>query len=86
MKTVKYQDYLKEIEKAKNTLEEQTCSKKVFEQIWFVNVGTHEEVKMGVNIAGTGNMSAIDAKHFAKCIEIAADIAKEFKYNGHTIQ
>ncbi len=86
MKTVKYQDYSKELENTKRLLEEKTCVKGIYNQVWIVNVGTKGEIRMGVNVSGTGDMSVIYATRFAKCIEIAAEIAKDFKYNGYTFQ
>lgn len=83
---ISYQDYSQELENTKRKLEEQTCAAGISNQIWIVNVGTDEDIQMGVNVSGTGDMSAVCAKRFAGCIEIAADIAKNFKYNGYSLR
>lgn len=83
---ISYQEYSQELENTKRLLEKQTLVKDISNQIWIVNIGTAEEIKMGVNISGTGNMSVVCAKRFAHCIEEAAKIAEQFKYNGYSLK
>lgn len=82
MKTVSYQEYARELEMAKKRLEE----KRISSRIWIVNIGTDNKIEMGINISGTGDISSIYAKRFAYCIEEAAAIAEQFKYNGYAVK
>lgn len=65
MKTVSYQEYVREMEMAKKRLEEKTCVQ---------------------GISGTGDIPSIYAKRFAYCVEEAASIAEQFKYNGYAVE
>lgn len=85
MKTVKYQDYISELERLKVQLEKVTCVKEIYNRIWFVNIGTNDAIQLGVNIAGTGDITSTVATRFAYCIEVAATLAEKFKYNGYAI-
>ena len=53
------------------------------EHIWFIDTSDDEIIRMGVNIAGTGTISIEKAEEFAKAIETAVYLAKNFKYNGY---
>ena len=86
MKTVNYQEYQQELENAKALLEKKTCVPGIYNTIWFVNMGSYDKVQMGINISGTGNVSSDYAKRFAYCIETAAEIIANFKYNGYTVR
>lgn len=86
MKTVSYQEYACEMEMAKRRLEEKTCVQGISSRIWIVNIGTDDKIEMGINISGTGDVPSIYAKRFAYCIEEAAVIAEQFKYNGYTVE
>lgn len=85
MKTVSYQEYARELEKTKAKLEEKTGVKGISSRIWIVNIGTYDKIEMGINVSGTGNVSSIYAKRFAYCVEEAATIAEQFKYNGYAV-
>lgn len=86
MKTVSYQDYARELEKARLQLEEKTRIKGISSHIWIVNIGTDDNIEMGINISGTGDVSSFSAKRYAYCIEEAAAIAEQFKYNGYAVK
>lgn len=86
MKTVSYQEYVREMEIAKKRLEEKTCVQGISGRIWIVNIGTDDKIEMGINIPGSGDMSSIHAKRFASCVEEAAAIAEQFKYNGYAVK
>lgn len=86
MKTVTYQEYQQELENVKTLLQEKTCVPGVHDVIWFVNLGSYDMVEMGINVAGTGSVTPTYAKRFAYCIEVAAEIATSFKYNGYTVR
>lgn len=86
MKEVSYQEYARELEKAKAQLEEKTCVEGISSRIWIVNIGTDEKIKMGINVSGTGDVSYVYARRFAYCIEEAANIAEQFKYNGYSVK
>lgn len=86
MKTVSYQEYVREMEMAKKRLEEKTCVQGISGRIWIVNIGTDDKIEMGINISGTGDIPSIYAKRFAYCIEEAAAIAEQFKYNGYAVK
>ena len=86
MKEVSYQEYARELEKTKFQLEEKTCVKGISSRIQIVNIGTDDKVEMGINVSGTGDVSSIYAKRFAYCIEEAAAIAEQFKYNGYAVK
>lgn len=86
MKTVSYQEYAREMEMAKKRLEEKTCVQGISGRIWIVNIGTDDKIEMGINISGTGDIPSIYAKRFASCVEEAAVIAEQFKYNGYAVK
>lgn len=86
MKTVSYQEYAREMEMAKKRLEEKTCVQGISGRIGIVNVGTDDKIEMGINIPGTGDIPSIYAKRFAYCVEEAAVIAEQFKYNGYAVK
>lgn len=86
MKTVSYQEYVREMEMAKKRLEEKTCVQGISGRIWIVNIGTDDKIEMGINISGTGDIPSIYAKRFAYCVEKAAVIAEQFKYNGYAVK
>lgn len=86
METVSYQEYARELEAAKALLEEKTCVQEISSRIWIVNIGTDAKIEMGINIPGSGDMSSIHAKRFASCVEEAAAIAEQFKYNGYAVK
>lgn len=86
MKTVSYQEYAREMEMVKKRLEEKTCVQGISGRIWIVNIGTDDKIEMGINIPGTGDIPSIYAKRFAYCVEEAAVIAEQFKYNGYAVK
>ena len=86
MKTVTYSEYQRELEAAKTLLEKKSFVPGIHNYIWFVNTGSHDKVKIGINISGTGNISSAFARGFAYCIEVAANIATKFKYNGYAVR
>lgn len=86
MKTVSYQEYVREMEVAKKRLEEKTCVQGISSRIWIVNIGSDAKIEMGINISGTGDIPSIYAKRFAYCVEEAAVIAEQFKYNGYAVE
>lgn len=86
MKTVSYQEYARELEMVKKRLEEKTCVQGISGRIWIVNIGTDDKIEMGINIPGTGDIPSIYAKRFAYCVEEAAVIAEQFKYNGYAVK
>lgn len=86
MKTVSYQEYARELEKTKLQLEEKTCVKGISSRIWIVNIGKDDKIEMGINVSGTGDVPSIYAKRFAYCVEEAANIAEQFKYNGYAVE
>ena len=86
MKTVSYQEYVREMEMAKKRLEEKTCVQGISGRIWIVNIGSDAKIEMGINISGTGDIPSIYAKRFAYCVEEAAVIAEQFKYNGYAVE
>lgn len=86
MKTVSYQEYARVMETAKKRLEEKTSVQGISSRIWIVNIGTDDKIEMGINISGTGAIPSIYAKRFAYCVEEAAVIAEQFKYNGYAVK
>lgn len=86
MKTVSYQEYAREMEMAKKRLEEKTCVQGISGRIWIVNIGMDDKIEMGINISGTGDIPSIYAKRFVYCVEEAASIAEQFKYNGYAVE
>lgn len=86
MKTVSYQEYVREMEMAKKRLEEKTYVQGISSRIWIVNIGSDAKIEMGINISGTGDIPSIYAKRFAYCVEEAAVIAEQFKYNGYAVE
>lgn len=84
-KIVSYQDYIKEKETLGVLLEKKTLVKDITTKIWFINLGNDSKIEIGLNVAGTGDISALVATRFAYCIEVAAELAKDFKYNGYMI-
>lgn len=86
MKTVSYQEYVREMEMAKKRLEEKTCVQGISSRIWIVNIGSDAKIEMGINISGTGDIPSIYAKRFAYCVEEAAVIAEQFKYNVYAVE
>lgn len=86
MKTVSYQEYVREMEMAKKRLEEKTCVQGISSRIWIVNIGSDAKIEMGITISGTGDIPSIYAKRFAYCVEEAAVIAEQFKYNGYAVE
>lgn len=86
MKTVSYQEYVREMEMAKKRLKEKTCVQGISSRIWIVNIGSDAKIEMGINISGTGDIPSIYAKRFAYCVEEAAVIAEQFKYNGYAVE
>lgn len=81
---VKYSDYVEEIERTKEKLEQRTCVKDVNRMIWFVNTGDNV-IWLSLNVAGTGRMRPKEAIRFAECIKEAAELADNFKYNGYVL-
>ena len=53
------------------------------EKIWFIDASDDEHISMSLNVFATGTMSITDAEVFAKAVERAVQLAKEFKYNGY---
>lgn len=87
MKTVKYAEYIEEIENAKRLLLEKTCVKELTNEIWFTNrSGRKEPIKLLVNFSCLGAIEPIIASRYADCIKEAAEIAKNFKYNGYIME
>ena len=86
MKTVSYQEYARELEMAKKRLEEKTCVQGISSRSGIVNIGSDAKIEMGINLSGTGDIPSIYAKRFAYCVEEAAVIAEQFKYNGYAVE
>lgn len=53
------------------------------EKIWFIDASDDKHISMSLNVCATGTMSIADAEIFAKAVERAVQLAKEFKYNGY---
>ena len=53
------------------------------EKIWFVDASHDKHISMSLNVCATGTMSITDAEAFAKAVERAVQLAKEFKYNRY---
>lgn len=85
MKTVSYKEFVNEVESARALLAAKTHNQELSRRVWIVNVGTGDQVEMAVSVAGTGDMSSATARAFARCVEEAATIAEQFKFNGYTV-
>lgn len=86
MKTVSYQEYAREMEMAKKRLEEKTCVHGDFQSYLDREYRHGRQDRNGINISGTGDIPSIYAKRFAYCVEEAASIAEQFKYNGYAVE
>lgn len=86
MKTVSYKEFVNEVESARALLAAKTHNQELSRRVWIVNVGTCDQVEMAVSVAGTGGyVSSATARAFARCVEEAATIAEQFKFNGYTV-
>jgi hypothetical protein len=87
MKVVSKREYEAEKLRMIEQLKERTCVKDIFNDVWFFNSnGVREPVHMLVNFACLGAVEPIVASRYADCIKEAADIAKNFKYNGYIVK
>lgn len=86
MNAISYQDYSQELENIHKLFDKKACVTGISVFIQFVNIGNDENINLGVKVADTGSITPAFAKRFAHCIEIAADIAENFKYNGYSIK
>ena len=84
---VSYTDYIEEIRRIEETLENRTCVKGIKDKISFTNrSGCTEPIKLFVNFACLGAVEPIVASRYAYCIKEAAELAKSFKYNGYILE
>ena len=87
MKTVKYEEFHKEKRRIEKLLEERTRVKDIQNKIWFTYRSMGDTpIHIILNIAGTGDIEPLVASRFADCIKEAAELAKNFKYNGFMIE
>lgn len=84
MYRVKYKEFIEEVRRTEEELERRTCIKEIGKTIWFVNAGDNV-IWLTLNVGGTGNMLPTIATRFADCIKEAAELAKNFKYNGYVM-
>lgn len=86
MKVVSSREYEAEKRRMIEQFKERTRVKDIFDRVWFFNdSGVREPVHMLVNFACLGAVEPIIASRYADCIKEAADIAKNFKYNGYIV-
>lgn len=87
MKKVSYEEFREEIEKLRILLLERTCTKEIDGEIWFTTRNSHNEpINLLVNFCSLGAVSPLVASRYADCIKEAAEIAKNFKYNGYIVR
>ena len=84
MNTVTYREYITELRRIEEEFKNQTLVEGITDRIRFYNTGD-ENIQMELNISATGRITPIEAERFAYCIEVAAKLLQEFKYNGYKI-
>lgn len=84
---VTYREYYFELERMKARLdrEAQSCVPNIHNVIQFVNRGPYDNVLMDVNVYNTGDVSGTTFRCLHHCIEVAVEMAENFKYNGYCI-
>ena len=82
--TVKSSELSKAIKEMKAELIKQTGEERINQDIWFVN-NSSECVQIHIMLNEFRMMKSDEACQFAECITKAANLAKNFKYNGYQI-
>ena len=83
--TVSYSEYKKAIINLQKKLVKRTCWEDANRFVWFTNLGGDRNIQLGLHIVGSGNISTIVAKRVVYAVEVAAELAEGFKYNGYSI-
>lgn len=89
MKIVSNREFQAEKHRMIEQLQERTCMKDICDYVWFVDTRgccSDDPVHFLVNFVCLGAVEPIRATRFADCIKEAADIAKNFKYNGYIVK
>ena len=80
MKKISYEKYDEALEKLQSSISDHRI------QFYNMRSSGRNSIDMGVNWASVGTVSADEATDFAAKIVAAAKAAKEFIYNGYTIE
>jgi hypothetical protein len=87
MKKVSYEEYREEVEKLRILLFKRTSLKEFHGDIWFTQRSTHNEpINLLVNFCSLGAVTPLVASRYADYIKEAAEMAKNFKYNGYFLK
>ncbi len=84
MKTISYREFWKARVEMQKQLEERTGFQGINDRIWFINL-CDNDIEIALNLSATGDIKTTAAKRWADCIIEAANLAKNFKYNGYKI-
>lgn len=80
MKTVNYWEFHRERRRVEIKINKPFNGS---EKIWLIDASEDEQISLSLNVCATGTMNIADAEVFAKAVEKAVQLAKEFKYNGY---
>ena len=82
IKTVSYEEYIRELHKLQKKYEDHHSHVSVFES---GNVYEDSPIQVGVNWASIGTVSPEETEEFAHALLKAAEDCRNFKYNGYVI-
>ena len=82
IKTVNYEEYIRELHRIQKKYRSRGSLIEIFEM---GDIYEKSPIQVGVNWAATGTVSPVETEEFAHALLKAAEDCRNFKYNGYVI-